>query len=75
MRRTAKGRPPGGGPDAPVAALLIRFARAARALCEAARAMGAAWPAVQRLTRPGNPTLRRVDRVVVAAQAFATTVS
>ncbi|MFN3595407.1 MAG: hypothetical protein ACK4TK_12110 [Thiobacillaceae bacterium] len=54
-------------PDAPVqAALLIHFAREGRALSELARAMGTSWPAAQRLTRPGNPTIKQLERAAAA---------
>ena len=53
----AQGRPIA-VPDAPVqAALLLHFARQGHTLSELARAMGTSWPAVQRLMKPGNPTL------------------
>ncbi|WP_334155133.1 type II toxin-antitoxin system HicB family antitoxin [Tepidimonas sp.] len=54
-------------PDAPVqAALLIHFARQGHSLSELARAMGTSWPAAQRLTRPGNPTLKQLERAAAA---------
>lgn len=54
-------------PSAPVqAAILIERARAGRPLSELARAMGTSWPAAQRLTRPGNPTLKQLERAAAA---------
>lgn len=54
-------------PSAPVqAAILIERARASRPLSELARAMGTSWPAAQRLTRPGNPTLKQLERAAAA---------
>jgi len=54
-------------PDAPVqAALLVRFAQHGKSLSELARAMGTSWPAAQRLTRPGNPTIRQLERAAAA---------
>lgn len=62
----AEGRPVA-VPDAPVqAALLIYFARQGHSLSELARAMGTSWPAAQRLTRPGNPTIRQLERAAAA---------
>jgi len=48
------------------AALLVHFARGERSIAELARAMGTSWPAAQRLERPGNPTLRQLDRAARA---------
>ena len=48
------------------AAILIERARAGRPLSELARAMGTSWPAAQRLTRPGNPTLKQLERAAAA---------
>jgi antitoxin HicB len=48
------------------AALLVHFARGKRSIAELARAMGTSWPAAQRLGRPGNPTLRQLDRAARA---------
>jgi len=62
----AEGRPLA-VPDAPVqAALLVRFAQQGKSLSELARAMGTSWPAAQRLTRPGNPTIRQLERAAAA---------
>lgn len=48
------------------AAILLSRARGDRPLSELARAMGTSWPAAQRLTRPGNPTLRQLERAAAA---------
>ena len=48
------------------AAVLIERARASRPLSELARAMGTSWPAAQRLTRPGNPTIKQLERAAAA---------
>ncbi|MHB1573525.1 MAG: type II toxin-antitoxin system HicB family antitoxin [Acidithiobacillus sp.] len=54
-------------PDVGVqAAVLIDFARHGRPLSELARAMGTSWPAAQRLTRPGNPTIKQLERAAAA---------
>ncbi len=62
----AQGRPVA-MPDASVqAALLLHFARQGHSLAELARAMGTSWPAAQRLMKPGNPTLRQIERAAAA---------
>ncbi len=67
LPQAAQGRPIA-VPDAPVqAALLLHFARQGHTLSELARAMGTSWPAVQRLMKPGNPTLRQLERAAAAA--------
>lgn len=48
------------------AAILIERARKDRPLSELARALGTSWPAAQRLTRPGNPTLKQLERAAAA---------
>lgn len=48
------------------AAILIERARASRPLSELARAMGTSWPAAQRLTKPGNPTIKQLERAAAA---------
>ncbi|WP_172959325.1 hypothetical protein [Acidithiobacillus ferridurans] len=54
-------------PDVGVqAAVLIDFARQGRPLSELARAMGTSWPAAQRLIRPGNPTIKQLERAAAA---------
>lgn len=66
MPSPAEGRPVA-WPDADVqAALLIQFGRQGRPLAELARAMGTSWPAAQRLTRPGNPTIKQLERAAAA---------
>lgn len=56
-------------PDAPVQAALLDPLRPAGAQpVRLARAMGTSWPAAQRLTRPGNPTLKQL----VAPEIFIT---
>ena len=46
--------------------MLIDFARQGRPLSELARAMGTSWPAAQRLIRPGNPTIKQLERAAAA---------
>lgn len=54
-------------PDAPVqAALLLYFARQGHTLSELARAMGTSWPAAARLMKPGNPTIKQLERAAAA---------
>jgi antitoxin HicB len=54
-------------PSAPVqAALLLHFARQGHSLSELARAMGTSWPAAQRLMKPGNPTIKQLERAAAA---------
>ncbi|MCX8016384.1 MAG: type II toxin-antitoxin system HicB family antitoxin [Rhodocyclaceae bacterium] len=48
------------------AAVLLHRARAGHTLSELARAMGTSWPAAQRLMRPGNPTLKQLERAAAA---------
>lgn len=52
-------------PSAPVqAAVLVRQCREAqgKTLADVARALNTSWPSAQRLERPGNPTLRQLER-------------
>lgn len=62
----ANGRPVAVPEAAVQAALLVHFAREGHSLSELARAMGTSWPAAQRLTRPGNPTLKQLERAAAA---------
>ncbi|SFF27373.1 antitoxin HicB [Fontimonas thermophila] len=48
------------------AAVLLARARAGHTISELARAMGTSWPAAQRLMKPGNPTIKQLERAAAA---------